>query len=407
MAHQSHRLRAMFRLGSVNRLALLRLLAVLPACSPSPHVQHGGAALIYWQTQVMDLGECGGRRLLAALSPTSRVVEVLTYSAGLVTKTELAPPAGCRANPICIQGVDVDSDGRRDLLVMDPGPCGNWYARLELDCVLHSKNWGFVLPPVATVPWVSAMGTPAADVLSLAGLQDIRILTDAGTRPMWHESWTSGIIDGSTLTQLDIAWNGTPVPLKSGQVDIVFQRGARIRLFRLAVSGATIELATADDLPQLDVQDLRPFSAFDQLALREAPGGGLDGLALGQFPAEDGHVPRRLQHVAVGADGYRAVELSDGDGSALAVDYSLQHRFAAIENRNGQAWVLLGSVEDSDPKIIARQSAPEGYRSASGHNGMVIFGEPQAPEVTVLVQYDGSNVLTCTDTAAQLVCHLE
>jgi hypothetical protein len=373
----------------------------------------GSGTILYWHTELLALGQCGGADLVAALTPSDMKLELLRYSPPAIHVEAMLPPtATCTPSPVQMAAVDVDGDGLMDVAVSDSGDCGNWYALQDASCGFTPHSWTDSFPPSGAMPWMSSwkdISGPRERIL-LASYGGITVM-ERSAAGAWELLGPSPPLSDLHVGQTEVSDIGVFLtdPL-SGKDAVLFQEGGSGALVTMATSASTgTMLDPPSSFPQQNVQDLRPFEAIDQLKILTDPVCGQYGLGFGIFSSEDGTIPHRLQLVSPIATGYQTAELDKRNGRALAV----------TEDAGGVELVALLTDDDGGSgRTLSLNSitgcATFGMEASTQfplpddvgpiRNDGLVFVQRMSGSVPDLISYNGSRAAVCTSSASSVTC---
>lgn len=385
------------------------------ACGgPEPVAMTGSGTILYWHTELVALGQCGGADLVAALTPSGMKLELLRYARPAIRVEGISSPTPtCTPSPVQMAAVDIDGDGLMDLAVSDGGDCGSWYALQDASCQFTSHAWSDSLPPVGPMPWMSSWKDPSVSRqrILLASYGGITVMERSATGVPWQLLGPSPALSDEKVGQTEVSDIGIFLtdPL-SGKDAVLFQEGGAGALVTMANSVSTeTTLDPPTPFPQENVQDLHPFAAIDQLKILTDSACGQYGLGFGTFSPEDGAIPHRLQLVSPIATGYQTAELDKRNGRALAV----------AEDANGAELVALLTDDDGGSgRTLSLNSitgcATFGMEASTRfplpddvgpiRNDGLVFVQRISGSVPDLISYNGSRAAVCTSSASSVTC---
>jgi hypothetical protein len=396
------------------KASIIVIAIALESCGPEPVAMTGSGTILYWHTELVALGQCGGADLVAALTPSGMKLELLRYSPPAIRVEGISfPSPTCTPSPVQMAAVDIDGDGVMDLAVSDSGDCGNWYALLDASCQFTAHAWSDSFPPIGAMPWMSSWKDPSIprERFLLASYGGITVMERSAAGVPWQLLGPSPALSDVNVGQTEVSDIGVFLtdPL-SGKDAVLFQEGgsgALVTMATLAPTGTTLDPPTS--FPQQNVQDLQPFEAIDQLKVLTDPVCGQYGLGFGIFSSEDGTIPHRLQLVSPIATGYQTAELDKRNGRALAV----------TEDAGGVELVALLTDDDvGSGRTLSLNSITGcvtfGMQASTQfplpddvgpiRNDGLVFVQRMSGSVPDLISYNGSRAAVCTSSASSVTC---
>jgi hypothetical protein len=386
----------------------------LGSCGSEPVAMTGSGTVLYWHTELVTLGQCGGADLVAALTPSDMRLELLRYSPpALRVEAMLPPTATCTPSPVQMTAVDVDGDGLMDVVVSDSGDCGNWYALQDASCQFTPHPWTDAFPPSGPMPWMSSWKDPSGprQRILLASYGGITVMESAAAGSPWQLLGPSPSLSDVNVGQTEVSDIGDFLAdPSSGKDAVLFQEGGSGALVTMATSASTgTMLDPPTSFPQQNVQDLRPFEAIDQLRILTDPVCGQYGLGFGIFSPEDGTIPHRLELVNFVAAGYQTVDLDERNGRALAVTQGsggveLVALLTDGDVGGGRTLSLNSLSGCATFEVQASTKFPLPDDVGPIRNDGLVFVPSMSGDVPDLITYNGSNAAICTANASNLTC---
>jgi hypothetical protein len=378
----------------------------------------GSATLLYWHTDLSSLGSCGGDALLVALTPHANKVELLRKtSRGDISVEPLVPASSsCTPSPVQMAVTDVDGDGLDDVVVMDSGDCGNWYALQGDACRFSAHSWSEAFPPIAAMPWMAAWSDPSSGRRRLlaASYGNVGIMEHAAGDSRWHALAPPPIVNDDVIGQTDASdvavFMQDPIAANDA---ILFQEGnGAAALVAIVEQPTTMATTLASSVPfgQERLQYLQPFQDLDQLKIVTDPTCGQFGLGFGAFAPSVGTVPRRLQLIRFDQTGYSTAELRKDDGRSLAVttgeDGAPLVAIVAADATSSARVLSMCSVNACSTLTCATATDfPLDPAEDPSSNDALIFIEADSGGVD-LISYDGSVATICSGNTAATSCQL-
>jgi hypothetical protein len=312
-----------------------------------------------------------GRELVSVLREEGSVV-----SLGSDSLLPLAAPAGC-TSPLVVETAALDDEQRDDLLILDSS-CDGWAVLRQADG-WQSSPWGEQMPEVPpgdNLAFRDLNGDGRSDLASSTafGISGFLRGTAEGAERWvaFEESFPPPNVNRMMVNNLmiDARWRDEPV--------VLFQTFGALQVLRLS----SLDLPSVE-LPQTELELLKPFDGFDQLtAVAEMPSCDVAGVGAGYFAdsarapkplvslrlLDDAFVARRIrtelsQVVAVAKLDVAEVEyLGAIEGSAAGFGFELLERVGCdtFESRAFQ------EIEFDVPGVVGVAETPEQLAASSG-----------------------------------------
>lgn len=240
-------------------------------------------------------------------------VEVLQiWAGGEITVNSLSgPPENCTHVPVSVSVMDVNGDGRKDLVVLDL--CRNWVA---LDdgaggySVQHLDD--FASGMSSAIVSVSASSTDGTELLVAGTYTWAR--ADALPSPLLDSGSLMNYLElpSSQSLRVPVSSPFLEVPGQEGRVDQLILQGQNVMavsdLTRLD-SGVSISQPRILPLGAVEPPYLEPFDGLDHLQLLRMAGCSDAALAIGVFRQNAGRPSRQLQLVTLSTAEYLTHEI--------------------------------------------------------------------------------------------------
>lgn len=297
-----------------------------------------------------------GRNALAVLRPADPADRRLTLAALVVGLSSVevirevgpgrfeasavpAPPVGagvaCRQRvPIDLTIADVDDDGVDDVVVMDT--CGNWVA-------IGDSSGGFVgvlaeraMPAFPPFETIEQMTFDDGTRLIVAGYGDA---ANVVSRSPGQLAWTGPTVLSVPSPRLAVQVTRVFLPLSGlGSATpapaLLYQGKSRLHVYQRAEAGGLV-LGPSLLQTALEAPYVAPFEGFDHLEALASTGCAPAAIGVGVFGTQAKGVPRRLEWLNLGADGFITREIDDAlDAGTLSVVSAGDHAVVGVLGRD-------------------------------------------------------------------------